>query len=127
MIALLASAAVLSCMNPRIVDGDTLVCGGESVRLAAINAREKNNSCRRGSPCTRTSGQAATAQLRSLTAGRRVLCTPQATDRYGRTVARCSVAGTAAPGIRGQQVDLSCAMVRSGHAAEWRQYGRACR
>ena len=35
----------------------------------------------------------------------------------GRTVARCRVGGT----------DLSCSLVRSGHAAEWRQYGRACR
>ena len=125
MIGILAAAA-LSCMNPRVIDGDTLVCAGEHVRLHAINAREKSGKClpaapgirgrKNAAPCTRASGKAATAELRRLTAGRRVICTPTATDRYGRTVARCS-AGT---------TDLGCSLVRTGHAAEWRKFGRAC-
>lgn len=123
----LALAAALSCMNPRVIDGDTLVCAGESVRLHAINARESNDTCRtyaapgiRGqrktAPCPRTSGKAARDELRRLTAGRRVQCTPTGHDRYGRTVARCRVGTT----------DIGCSLVRTGHAAEWRQFGRAC-
>lgn len=117
MSLMIIAAATLSCMNPRVVDGDTLICAGEPVRLVAINAREKNGTCRPGSPCTRATGKAATAELRRLTAGRRVTCQPVDTDRYGRTVARCRVA----------EADLSCSLVHTGHAAEWPQFGRACR
>ena len=41
-----------------------------------------------------------------LTKGKRVVCEWDRRDRYGRPLARCTAAG----------VDLSCAMLASGHA-----------
>ncbi|MGK2284460.1 thermonuclease family protein [Pedomonas sp. V897] len=42
-----------------------------------------------------------------LTKGKRVICEWERRDHYGRPLARCTAAG----------VDLSCAMLASGHAA----------
>ena len=83
---------MIVCEAPIAVDGDTIKCGTERVklriRLLGIDAPELPGV---------------------------VQCQPAGFDRYGRTLARCSV-GT---------VDLSCAMVAAG-AAVYR-YGRiAC-
>jgi endonuclease YncB( thermonuclease family) len=125
---ILAAGAAFACHQPRAIDGDTLRCGAETVRLQAINARELHgNSCAASAPCPPASAAKGKAALQALLDQGPVACTPTGQDRYGRTVARCSVGGSAAPGIRGQQgVDLSCALVRTGAAAEWRKYGRAC-
>ena len=116
MLLTLAAAAVLACQPAQVIDGDTIRCEGRSVRLVAINAREKNETCRKNAPCPRASGAAATAQLKRLVGQHHVICQEAGRPSRGRMVARCYA----------RSQDLSCAMVRSGHAAEWRKFGRAC-
>lgn len=126
-----AIAALLVCVSPQVRDGDDLVCAGglvapgaagaaeQDVRLAVINARERWGGCRGRAPCPLRSARAAVANLQRLVAGQRVTCRPLARS-YHRIVARCFVGG----------VDLSCAQLRAGVAAEWpryvRQHGPAC-
>jgi len=99
-------AATLACTSPHIVDGDTLRCAGERVRLLGIDAPELPGHCRKGRRCVRGDAAAATEHLRRLTKGKRVTCEWDRRDRYGRPLARCSAGGT----------DLSCAMLASSHA-----------
>jgi len=100
----------ITCAYPRIIDGDTLECGGRRIRLAGIDAPEMPGHCRRGRDCTPGDPYAAQAYLRSIAQGE-VNCRPTDTDAYGRTVARCGAAGR----------DFSCAMIAAGHAV--RRYG----
>jgi len=99
-------AAALACTSPHIVDGDTLRCAGERVRLLGIDAPELPGHCRKGRACTPGDPYAAKAHLRALTKGKRVVCEWSQRDPYGRPLARCNAAG----------IDLSCAMLASGHA-----------
>jgi len=100
------------------------------VRLAAISARERDETCRAGHPCPDAGGQAAGRHLAEL-AGKIVGTGPRghwlvegtplrcaATgESHGRIVARCRSA------VHG---DLGCRMVRDGFALEWPRHGRAC-
>lgn len=115
MIAL-ASTAALLCVSPTVIDGDTLVCDGRTVRLVAINARESWGGCRSEAPCPPRSAHVARQRLQALTRGRLVICRQEGQASFGRIVARCHAGRT----------DLSCSLVRSGHAAEWPKFGRAC-
>ena len=99
-------AAALVCTSPRVVDGDTLRCAGERVRLLGIDAPEMPGHCRQGRRCVPGDAAASRAHLIRLTKGKRVVCEWDRRDRYGRPVARCVASGT----------DLSCAMLASGHA-----------
>lgn len=74
----------------RVVDGDTLDLTGLSVRLLGIDAPEHEQTCRRTDQSW-ACGKDAAAKLATLTAGRTVRCEQQATDPYGRIVARCFV------------------------------------
>lgn len=104
------SGPAIGCDRPRVIDGDTLDCGGVRVRLAHIDAPEMPGHCRPGRTCTPGDPFAARDRLVTLTRGP-VSCEPIDTDAYGRTVARCATdAG-----------DLSCAMVEGGFAV--RRYG----
>ena len=106
-------AAAFLCTAPIAIDGDTLHCrNAGSVRLLSIDAPETAGHCRRGRVCTQGDGEASKRALAQLIAGRAVRCTATGADSYGRTLARCSA----------DQIDLSCAMVTSGFAAE--RYGR---
>ena len=100
------SEGSFSCVNPRIIDGDTFVCDGARVRLTGIDSPEKEGRCRPGRVCAPGDPVASTDNLRKLVQGNRVICEKTDTDRYGRTVARCTAGGT----------DLSCAQVEGGHA-----------
>jgi endonuclease YncB( thermonuclease family) len=100
-----------TCRNPFVVDGDTLRCGNERVRLQGIDAPEKPGSCRPGRDCVAGDPFASTEHLRALTGRAPLTCTREDVDRYGRTIARCEAAG----------VDLSCAQIEAGHAV--RRYG----
>lgn len=94
----------------RVVDGDGLEIDGRRIRLHGVDAFEYDQMCS-GSPC----GAASERALAALVRGREVDCRAVDTDRYGRTVARCSAGG----------VDLGEAMVRSGHALAYRRYSTA--
>ncbi len=95
----------------QIIDGDSLVVAGVEIRLYGIDAPEYRQPCfRRGRPWR--CGIDATRTLRALIAGREVACRSREEDRYGRTVATCSVAGS----------DLGAAMVAGGHAVAYGAY-----
>jgi endonuclease YncB( thermonuclease family) len=95
----------------RIIDGDSLVVAGVEIRLYGIDAPEYHQYCfRRGRPWR--CGIDATRVLRTLIANRPVACRAREEDRYGRTVASCSVAAS----------DLGAAMVAGGHAVAYGAY-----
>jgi endonuclease YncB( thermonuclease family) len=96
----------VGCADPRVVDGDTLRCGGTRIRLQGIDAPELPGHCARGRACTPGDPFASTDNLRALVSGATMVCRQTDTDRYGRTVARCSVRGR----------DLSCAQIAGGFA-----------
>lgn len=99
-------AALFLCLAPVAVDGDTLRCGGELVRLIGIDAPELPGHCRKGRVCTPGDGFAAKRAMAELVARGAVKCASVGRDHYGRTLARCDAGG----------VDLSCAMIASGQA-----------
>ena len=98
----------------RVIDGDTLDVDRVRVRLHGIDAFEGGQSCRRETRAW-ACGAAAANYLRTLAQGRRVACDVQDTDRYGRSVAVCSVAGR----------DLGRAMVTEGLAVAYHRYSMA--
>lgn len=106
-----SSAFDLRCQNPRVIDGDTIHCNGERVRLTNIDAPELPGHCSQGRRCVSGNPDRARDMLTRLTRGV-VVCRSAGRDRYGRVLATCESAGR----------DLSCAMVESGNAIE--RYGR---
>jgi endonuclease YncB( thermonuclease family) len=97
----------------QVIDGDSLTVAGVEIRLYGIDAPEYRQYCfRRGRPWA--CGVEATRTLRTLIAGRPVACRAREEDRYGRTVAACSVEGR----------DLGGAMVAGGHAVAYGAYRR---
>jgi endonuclease YncB( thermonuclease family) len=98
----------------RIVDGDSLEVAGVRIRLFGIDAPEARQQCRDARSESYACGREATRALDRLIGGRTVTCTPVAYDRYDRDVATCEVIGR----------DLGDAMVRAGHARDYRSRGR---
>ena len=96
----------------RVIDGDTLEISGERVRLFGIDAPEHDQRCTDAAGRPWACGTRATEALRDLVQGRAVRCSGEEQDRYGRLVARCTVAGR----------DLGAAMVRDGMAFAYRRY-----
>lgn len=94
-----------------VTDGDSLRMSGGRVRLWGIDAPELGQRCEwNGQPFD--CGRAAKDQLGKLVTGGPVECIPVDRDRYGRTVARCSLGG----------LDLAAEMVRSGWALDYWTY-----
>jgi endonuclease YncB( thermonuclease family) len=94
-----------------VIDGDSLVVSGTEIRLYGIDAPESRQICSRaGRPWA--CGSSATSAMRALVADREVRCRPRVHDRYGRTVATCSVGGS----------DLGAAMVEAGDAMAYGAY-----
>jgi micrococcal nuclease len=89
----------------RVVDGDTLRCGDERVRLLGIDAPELPGHCRTGRACVAGDPYASSASLEAALAPplsiRRV-----GADRYGRTLAM----------VAGRNGDLSCWQLAHGAA-----------
>lgn len=115
-----------TCSVASITDGDTLRCRetdarGRQIRLrlAGINARERDGSCPNGRPCPAGSAEVATAELTRLAAGRVLSCIANGTT-HGRIAAFCQ--------RQGDGLDISCAMVASGTAARWDRHwqGHRC-
>ena len=99
-----------------IVDGDTLRCNGERVRLLAIDAPELPGHCRTGRDCAPGDPVASTERLRAGL-GTAMTIRRVGQDRYGRTLAL----------VRSGGVDLSCRQL-AAHAAiykpNWDNGGR---
>lgn len=113
--------AVLPCVGAadlsghvQVVDADTWDIGSTRVRLHGIDAPERDQTCTRTSGEVWACGTWATHQAHQLYGGRAASCQAITQDRYGRTVARCTV--------RGQ--DVGDALVSRGIAVAFRKYSR---
>jgi micrococcal nuclease len=87
------------------VDGDTLRCGEERIRLIGIDAPELPGHCQEERSCAPGDPMASMAALAAASRGTAEI-DRQGYDRYDRTLARVRVNG----------VDLSCAQLAGGHA-----------
>jgi hypothetical protein len=84
------------------IDGDTLVCDRQKVRLTNVYAAEL------GAP----GGRAAKQRMRALISSGEVIVQPVGTDRYGRILAEVYV--------NGRRIEQSDIGPRAGRGAEWR-------
>lgn len=98
----------------RAADGDSLRVGADRVRLVGLDAPELDQVCWRSDGSEWACGRDAQRLLSDLVAGGNVACAPLGTDKFGRTLARCEVAGT----------DLGAAVVSAGLAISRDDYGR---
>jgi endonuclease YncB( thermonuclease family) len=91
-----------------VVNRDTLEIHGTRIRLWGIDAPESSQLCRNDESLQYRCGAKAANELDSFIfiARRPVDCLPKGQDRYGRTVAVCSVAGA----------DITDWLVRNGLA-----------
>ena len=113
----LIAAAALSCIA---VDGDTLRCGDERVRLIGIDAPELAGHCRPGRDCAPGNALASKAALARLVNRHPVRLDRQGFDHYGRTLAFAFVGS----------INLSCAQLRGRQAIyveRWDLHGVAGR
>jgi endonuclease YncB( thermonuclease family) len=101
-------------MNGRasVIDGDTIEIHGQRTRLWGIDAPESAQLCRDAESDFYRCGARTANELATFLEGKVVSCEPVDTDRYGRTVARCSAAGT----------DLGDWLVGRGLALDWPRY-----
>lgn len=125
MLALLLAsiAAQPACAQPaaaasirgvaRVVDGDTLVVSGVRIRMGAVDAPERSQSCTDAHGALRLAGEDARLALAAKVAGQELRCEPHGQDAHGRTVAKC---------FMGRE-DLGEWLVRAGYAFAYRSYG----
>lgn len=97
----------------RVVDGDTFELQGQKIRLFGIDAPEGAQSCDRKGQDWACGAWSARVLADALAQGA-VACTEQDRDRYGRSVAICTVAGR----------DLGRMMVEAGAATAYRRYSQ---
>lgn len=83
------------------IDGDTLVCDRQKVRLTNVYAAELNEP----------GGRAAKQRLRAMISSGEVLLRPLGTDRYGRLLAEVYV--------NGRRIEQSDIGPRAGRGAQW--------
>ncbi|MEP1208265.1 MAG: thermonuclease family protein [Rhizobiaceae bacterium] len=104
----------------RIVDGDSLLVRGKSLRLMGIDAPELDQQCQLGSGPWRC-GRDARSALAALIDDRQVSCRTHGHDKYQRLLAIC----------RSNGVELNARMVETGFAVDYGGYaaeeGRARR
>jgi len=96
----------------RVVDGDTLNCGGERIRLLGIDAPELPGHCREGRDCAPGDPYSATQSLSDAIGSDDTLSIDRVgEDRYGRTLAM----------MRSTKGDLSCWQL-AHHAAIYKPH-----
>ncbi|WP_332763963.1 thermonuclease family protein [Phenylobacterium sp.] len=98
-----AEPRLIVCESPGLIDGDTMVCAGERVRLWGIQAPERADP----------GGPAATRALAEITKGQTVICIARGRS-YERVVAQCFVG----------DMDVAGEMVRRGQAVDWPKFSR---
>ena len=114
-------AAKLDPLPPRFTglaqaaDGDSLRVQGDRVRLLGIDAPELDQVCWNEAGTEWSCGRAARAELARLVAAGPVDCQPEGSDKYGRTLAVCTVANRdVAAGV----VEAGLALARDAYGAE---------
>ena len=95
-----------------VIDADTVDVGGVRVRLFGIDAPEIGQTCTDAGGADWPCGDWAAQQVTQLYQGHSAQCAAVDTDRYGRTVARCSVQG----------LDIGAILVGAGLATAYRDY-----
>ncbi|WP_297800193.1 thermonuclease family protein [uncultured Brevundimonas sp.] len=116
-----AAEADFRCVVDYVNDGDTLRCkDGTRVRLHAISARERDETCSPGHPCSKASAAQSTAALTRLVRGKTLDCMTTG-QSYDRVTAICWTP---------DKVEVNCQMVQSGNASLWERFDnetRICR
>jgi endonuclease YncB( thermonuclease family) len=97
-----------------VIDGDTIEIHGQRIRLWGIDAPESDQLCRGADSLPYRCGSAAALALADKIGGKLVTCSPRDVDRYGRTVAVCSIGSD----------DIARWLVSVGLALDWPQYSR---
>lgn len=104
-----------SCSVAYVNDGDTLRCAdGTRVRLHAVAARESDGSCSPGHPCPAASAASSKADLERLVIGSTITCSRTGRS-YNRVTAICWTPA---------EVEVNCAMIRSGTTVIWERFNR---
>lgn len=96
-----------------VVDGDTLEIQGVRIRLWGVDAVESSQTCLDPAGKPWPCGRRAALALSDFLGQRTVSCQRRDTDRYGRVVAVCSVAG----------VEVNRWLVEQGWALAYVEYG----
>ena len=97
---------------PRVVDGDTIEIGSTKIRLESIDAPETDQACLDAHEACWKCGIEARDRLKEHIADRSIDCASNGSDRYGRTLAACSIGGE----------DLNAWMVQQGWALAFVRY-----
>jgi endonuclease YncB( thermonuclease family) len=128
-VPIVPKGTAFACTTVQVWDGDgPLWCAeGPRVRLAGIEAREMDGTCRHAERCPPGNGVDARDRLVALLGG------PKGTASTGHVIVEqqpltCVSDGgargtrTAAWCRRADGLDLSCAMIESGLAVRWEQF-----
>jgi endonuclease YncB( thermonuclease family) len=107
---------IITAAVAQVKDGDTLVVGTKTFRLAGIDAPEYHQLCKDAQGKEWPCGKAARSQLDAYVQSGSIVCEPRAEDKYGRKVAKCASATVP---------DLAEAMVQSGLAISPAERGTA--
>jgi endonuclease YncB( thermonuclease family) len=100
--------------QPEIVDADTFRFGGEKLRLWGVDAPESGQACLDAAGRRYLCGSQAALALADWISRRRMSCQQRDTDRYGRSVVSCTVAGE----------DVAGWLARQGWARDYTRYSR---
>ena len=94
-----------------VIDADTIEVQGQRIRLHGVDAPEKGQPCSDAAGRPYRCGTIAARALDQFIGASPVTCRERDTDRYGRTIANCSV--------RGEDIELW--LVRNGYAMAYRR------
>lgn len=117
LLALTCPAYALDPIEGRatVIDGDTIAIRGQRFRLQGVDTPESAQLCRNAAGKDYRCGQTAALALADKIGAATIACTPITTDRYGRTVAVCSLG----------DLDLNGWLVEQGYGLAYRKYSTA--